>query len=132
MTELDRIYKALQSQEDFHKFLKKDAIKCAHHLQFEASRIYENVFRDGAVKKEVAGTVSLRSLKVSEFLASHVYGRSYNNYPKSKILLQGNWLRDKGFEIGNHVRIIALKDLIMIVPDQHNLFGGIINLKISQ
>lgn len=125
MKKLDRIDKALRSKDDFDKFLKKDALKCVHHLKFEATRIFENVYWNGAVKKEIFSNVTIRSLKVYYTYYPRVFGFPSGFCHTSRIILQGNWLRNKGFEIGSHIRVIALNGLIIIVPDQHNLFQRI-------
>jgi hypothetical protein len=118
MEEFDKTDEAMQSDEHFHKFLQQDIQECIKIFRSEAVRLYENVFWHTSLKNQIRKDIDIRSIKVVETrYTTREAGGPSGNYPTSKLLLQGNWLRNKGFKIGGKVWVIALRNFILIVPE---------------
>jgi hypothetical protein len=118
MEEFDNTDKAMKSDEHFDKFLRQEIQECAKVLHSEAVRLYENIYCLTSLKNQIREEVDIRSIKVVETrYTTREAGGPSGNYPTSKLLLQGNWLRNKGFKIGCQVCVIALRNFILIVPE---------------
>lgn len=58
---------------------------------------------------------SIRTLKISDFPG----GGSYLKYrPVPFIRIAGRWVEKAGFQVGESVQVVTIKDMILIVPAQ--------------
>jgi hypothetical protein len=89
-------------------------VKSIGHITQKSRKIQEILEYNLEVKKMFRDKVAVRNLAI----ASHFYDLKYGYGHRPSIRLNGRWLENWGFTIGDRVSVITLPRLLILTPQE--------------